>query len=246
MFLTPILMAATTLAALLIGGLHFAKRSGDRRANFLYGTLLLTGGFTQLHFLLDFTGQFEAHPEWKYLPIYFSLWLPVLLFSYVKISLFPAYQFRWTDLKHLSLPIGQTIYFIAIWLWPALRHEEGRYFYNPFYGGLEQALFLMGWPLYVLFSVMYLRQRRKRMNKRSLPRLLWYLRKLLKGVVFFMVAYTVLSLADFFAYKYNWADMRSQFWYADAQALSFTTLLLWLCVYGGQLLVWGRKLLMAR
>lgn len=239
-------MAATTLAAVTIGGLHFVKRSGDGRANKLYGTLLLTAGFTQLHFLLEFSGQFQRHPDWKYLPIYFSLWLPVLLFSYVKISLFPKYDFRWSDLKHLSLPIGQTIYFIAIWLLPQFRHETGRYFYNPFYGAFEQALFLAGWPLYVLFSVLYLRQRRKQLNKKSLPRLLWYIRKLLKGCVFFMVAYTVLSLADFFAFKFRWADLRNQVWYAGAQALSFTTLLLWLCVYGGQVLVWGRKLMLAR
>ncbi|NJC27783.1 hypothetical protein [Neolewinella antarctica] len=239
-------MAATTLAALGIGVLYFLKRSGDKRPNYLYGTLLLTAGFTQLHFLLEFTGQFQRHPDWKFLPIYFSLWLPVLLFSYVKISLYPAYQFRWTDLKHLAFPIGQTLYFICIWLVPAYRHEAGRYFYNPFYGAFEQALFLAGWPLYVLFSVLYMRQRRRYLNRRSLPRQLWYIRKLLKGCVFFMVAYTILSLADFFAFKFYVADLRSQVWYAGAQALSFTTLLLWLCVYGGQVLVWGRKLLLSR
>lgn len=239
-------MAASVLAAVGIGGLYFLKRSGDKRANQLYGTLLLTGGSTQLHFLLQFSGQFQAHPSWKYLPIYFSLWLPVLLFSYVKISLFPKYQFRWSDMKHLTLPIGQTIYFIAIWLFPQFRHEDGRYFYNPFYGGLEQALYLAGWPLYVLFSVLYLRRRRNLLKQRSLPRLLWYIRKLLKGCVFFMVAYTVLSLADFFAFKFAWGDLRSKVWYAGAQALSYTTLLLWLCVYGGQVLVWGRKLRLAK
>ncbi|MEM9260536.1 MAG: hypothetical protein AAGA62_12875, partial [Bacteroidota bacterium] len=63
---------------------------------------------------------------------------------HVKISLYPGYRFRWSDLKHLSLPIGQTIYFIIVFLFPVFRHEEGRYFYNPFYGGLEQALFLAG------------------------------------------------------------------------------------------------------
>ncbi len=239
-------MAATTLAAITIGALYFLKQSGDRRASALYGTLLLTGGFTQLHFLLEFTGRFIHHPEWKYLPIYFSLWLPVLLFSYVKISLYPEYRFRWSDLKHLWLPVGQTLYFIIIWLLPQYRHAAGRYFYNPFYGGFEQALFLAGWPLYVLFSVLYLRRRRRHMDSRSLPRLLWYLNKLLKGVVFFMLAYTVLSLADFFAFKLEIADMRKRVWYAGAQALSYTTLLLWLCVYGGQVLVWGRKLRLAR
>ena len=238
-------MSAATLLALTVGMLFFLKRSGDRRANYLYGTLLLTGGFTQAHFLLEFAGFFVTRPWLKYLPIYFSLWLPVLLFSHVKISLFPAYRFRWSDLKHLSLPVGQTLYFIGIWLFPAFRHEAGRYFYNPFYGGLEQALFLAGWPLYVIFSYLYLRQRRRALRGRGLPRLLWYLRKLLKGVVLFMLAYTVLSLADFFAHHFNVADFRGQGWYVAAQALSYTSLLLWLCAYGVQVLVWGRRLVAA-
>lgn len=236
-------MCAAAATALVVGVLFFVKRSGERRANRLYGTLLLTGGCTQIHFLLEFSGAFERWEWLRYLPIYFSLWMPVLLFSHVKISLFPAYRFRWTDLKHLSLPIGQTLYFLGIWLVPAFRHDTGRYFYNPFYGGLEQALFLAGWPLYVVFSYLYWRQRRRMVGAGSLPRLLWYLHKLLKGCVLFMIAYGVLSLADFFAHKFGLGDFRRQTWYAAAQAVSFAVLLLWLVVYGVQVLIWGRRLL---
>lgn len=235
-------MAGVLLLALAVGVLFFLKRSGDARANALYGFLLICGGLTQLHFLWDFLGWLEAYPTLRYVPVYFSLWLPVFLFSHVKISLYPAYRFRWTDAKHFALPLGQTLYFLGIWLFPALRHEEGRYFYNPFYGGLEQALFLAGWPLYVLFSYMYLRTRRRQLKVRSLPRLLWYLRKLLKGCLLFILAYAVLSGADFLAYKFHWADLRSAPWYAGAQALTYTVLLTWLGVYGVQVLFWGRRL----
>jgi len=238
-----LLMAATLLAAIGIGGLFFLKRSGEQRANRLYGLLLILGGLTQLHFLFDFWGWLHDYPALRYLPIYFSLWLPVLLFSHVKVSLYPTYRFHWSDLKHLSLPIGQTIYFIGIFLFPSLRHEDGRYFYNPFYGGLEQALFLAGWPLYVLFSALYLRRKRRQLRRRSLPRLLWYLRKLLKGCLLFILAYAILSVADFITYKYLAVDLRRQAWYTGIQALSFTVLLLWLCVYGVQVLFWGRKLI---
>ena len=227
-FIPLVLMALAIAAALSIGGLFFLKQSGERRANRLYGALLLLAGFTQLHFALDFGGWMVSDPWLRYLPIYFSLWLPVLLFSHVKISLYPFYKFRWTDVKHLALPIGQTLYFLIIWLLPSLRHEAGRYFYNPFYGGLEQALFLIGWPIYVLFSVLYLRRKRALLNKRSLPRPLWYLRKLLKGVLLFILAYAILSVADVLASKYLLTDLRSRVWYTGAQALSFTVLLLWL------------------
>lgn len=239
-------MAVTIGAALTVGGLFFLKRSGDGRANRLYGTLLVLGGLTQLHFALDFGGWLDSTPWLRYLPIYFSLWLPVLLFSYVKISLYPRYRFRWTDLKHLSLPIGQTLYFIAIWLFPVFRHETGRFFWNPFYGGMEQILFLAGWPLYVLFSVLYLRRKRAALEQRSVPRLLWYIRKLLKGVLLFILAYAILSGADFMTHKYHWGNLRQQVWYVGAQALTFTVLLLWLCVYGIQVLIWGRKVLVGQ
>lgn len=235
-------MAGVLLMALGVGVLFFLKQSGDRRANRLYGTLLAFGGLTQLHFLWDFIGWLDRYPTLRYLPVYFSLWLPVLLFSHVKISLYPGYRFRWTDLKHLTLPVCQTLYFLGIWLIPDLRHEDGRYFYNPFYGGLEQALFLAGWPLYVLFSYMYLRTKLRQLKGSSLPRLLWYLRKLLKGCLLFILAYAVLSGADFLAYKFHLADLRSAPWYGGAQALSYTVLLFWLCVYGVQVLFWGRRL----
>jgi len=246
LLLPLIIMALAIVAALFIGGLFFTKQSGEPRANRLYGTLLILGGLTQLHFALDFGGYLVAYPWLAYFPIYFSLWLPVLLFSHVKISLYPRYKFRWSDMKHLSLPIGQTVYFVCIWLFPSLRHEGGRYFYNPFYGGLEQALFLAGWPLYVFFSVLYMRRKRSQLARRSLPRLLWYVRKLLKGVLLFILAYAILAGADFLAFKYLLADLREQYWYAGAQALSFTVLLLWLCVYGVQVLVWGRRLRISR
>ncbi|MEL7161997.1 MAG: hypothetical protein AAFN92_14645, partial [Bacteroidota bacterium] len=95
-------------------------------------------------------------------------------------------------------------------------------------------------------SYLYLRRKRRQLNRRSLPRLLWYLRKLLKGCLLFILAYAILATADFLAFKFYWADLRAQPWYKSIQALSFTVLLLWLCVYGGQVLVWGRKLMARR
>lgn len=229
--------------ALLVGVLFYFKRSGDTRANRIYGTLLVFGGFTQLHFLWDFLGWFAYYPELRYLPVYFSLWLPVLLFLHVKVSLFPLYRFRWTDAKHLLLPGAQLLYFLGIWLFPVFRHEDGRFAYNPFYGTTEQLLFLVGWPLYILFSVLYLRNRQRQKRYQSLPRLLWYIRKLLKGCLLFMLAYALLASADYLINAYFYAHLRQSGWYAGAQALSYTVLLTWLCAYGVQVLIWGRKLM---
>ncbi len=239
------LMAVTLLAAIGIGGLFFLKRSGDSRANALYGALLVLGGLTQLHFLLLFANFHAARPYLQFLPIYFTLWLPVLLFFHVKISLYPTYRMRWGDLKHFILPVAQLLFFLGIWLVPAYRRPGGRYFYSPFYGGLEQALYLIIWPAYIIFAYQYLRRKRGQLGWRTLPRLLWYLRKLLKVSMLFVIAYAILAVSDYLAYTYLFFDMRVQEWYTAAQSLTYTVLLLWLTVYGFQVLLWGRRLLRA-
>ncbi|MCP9237089.1 hypothetical protein [Lewinella sp. JB7] len=244
-YLPAALMAASLLAAIGIGGLFFLKRSGEVRANRLYGGLLIAGGLTQLHFLLLFSGLTLRHPELEFLPIYFTLWLPVLLFLHVKLSLYPHYRLRWTDLKHFIFPLAQLLFFVSIWIVPSFRRPEGRYFYSPFYGGLEQALYLIIWPSYIIFAYQYLRRRRAQLRRRSLPRLLWYLRKLLKGSMLFVIAYAILALSDFISYNYFFVDLRNREWYAGMQSLSYTVLLLWLTTYGFQVLLWGRRLLRA-
>lgn len=244
-FYLPVgLMAASLLAAIGIGCLFFLKRSGEVRANILYGALLIAGGLTQLHFLLLFSGLTATYPALEFLPIYFTLWLPVLLFFHVKISLYPSYAFRLGDLKHFIFPVAQLLFFVSLWLLPSFRRPEGRYFYSPFYGGLEQALYLVIWPAYIFFSYQYLRRRRAQLGRRSLPRLLWYLRKLLKGSMLFVIAYAILAVSDFLSFNYLLVDLRSREWYAGAQSLSYTILLLWLTAYGFQVLLWGRRLLL--
>ena len=242
-YLPVFLMAASVLAAIGIGTLFFLKRSGEVRANRLYGGLLIASGLTQLHFLALFSGLTDYYPPLEYLPIYFTLWLPVLLFFHVKISLYPNYRLRIGDLKHFIFPFAQLLFFLGIWLIPAFRRPEGRYFYSPFYGGLEQALYLIIWPAYIIFSYQYLRRRRAQLGRRTLPRLLWYLRKLLKGCMLFTIAYAILALSDFIGFHYLSIDMRDRAWYAAIQSLSFTVLVVWLSIYGFQVLLWGRRLL---
>ncbi|MBB4079456.1 hypothetical protein GGR28_002081 [Lewinella aquimaris] len=244
-YLPVALMAVSLLAAIGIGALFFLKRSGEMRANRLYGGLLIAGGLTQLHFLLLFSGLTDRHPALEFLPIYFTLWLPVLLFFHVKLSLYPHYRLRWTDLKHFIFPLAQLLFFVSLWVVPSFRRPEGRYFYSPFYGGLEQALYLIIWPAYIIFAYQYLRRKRAQLRRRSLPRLLWYLRKLLKGSMLFVIAYAILAVSDFISYNYLFVDLRNREWYAGVQSLSYTVLLLWLTTYGFQVLLWGRRLLRA-
>ena len=62
----------------------------------------------------------------------------------------------------------------------------------------------------------------------------------------FWLAYAVVALVDFFAYKFWGKDLRELSWFAAFGALSFTGLLYGWCLYGFQVLVWGRYLRIGR
>lgn len=237
------LLAMTT--ALVIGILFFFKQSGQRVANFLYGFLLLLCAGVQLHFIFAANEWPFNEPEWPYLPIYFSLSLPVLFFFHVKLTLFPSYRVRPSDTKHAILPIGQMLYVWAIFLVEAWRIPGGRYFYNPFYGGLEQALFIFLFPLYIVFGYQYFRARKKQLRP-NFSRQLWYIHKLLKGTMLFVLAYVILGVSDFLVHKFFYLDLKEHYWFLALSAASFSSLVLFFGAYGFQVLLWGRRLLKAK
>ncbi|PHI19075.1 hypothetical protein CEQ90_14975 [Lewinellaceae bacterium SD302] len=233
-------------AALVIGTLFFFKRSGSQPANWLYGALLILCAGVQLHFIFAANQWPFNEPEWPYLPIYFSLSLPVLFFFHVKLTLFPDYRLKASDAKHGILPIGQMLYVWAIFLVTAWRIPGGRYFYNPFYGGLEQALFIFLFPMYIVFGYQYYRARKRALKPGRESRQLWYIHKLLKGTMLFVLAYAILGISDFIVHKFFYLDLREQRWFLALSAGSFSSLVIFFGVYGFQVLLWGRKLLKRR
>ena len=100
------------IQTILVGVRFFFRKQDAPRSYFFLSLLLLAFGFTQLHFVLRILGLFELFPRIRFLPIYFTLALPVLFFYYIKTELFPGYQLRWTDTKHFLLAFGQIGYFI--------------------------------------------------------------------------------------------------------------------------------------
>lgn len=110
-YLLIILLGIAVGQCLSIGVLFFLKRSGSRQANAFYGLLLITFALTLLHNILDFSGVYERFPRVKFLPLYYTLAFPTLLFYHVKLSLYPAYELRVTDIKHFILPVLQFLFF---------------------------------------------------------------------------------------------------------------------------------------
>lgn len=241
-YLLMLALGAGVLQGLGIGFLFFFKRSGERRANFFYGALLITFAFTLLHNIFLITGLLDRYPILTYLPIYYTLAFPTLLFYYVKLTLYPQYRFIQTDVKHFILPAGQFLFFVTILVIPGL-YEGGlvRNFYNPFFGAFEQLLYLVTFFAYMYFARRYIVQKHKSLQNRAEIRKILYLRILVRILFVLFCIHTVFVVADFICYEFFDINLRTVKPYAALGALSFAALLYWLGIYGFQVLFWGRR-----
>lgn len=242
-YLLVVILSAGVLQGLTIGVLFFFKRSGEKRANYFYGLLLITFALTLLHHIFTILGVFEYYPALYFLPIYYTLAFPTLLFYYVKLNLYPAYQFQLTDVKHFILPVGQFLFFATIFFTAvAFKSKLGRHFFNPFYGALEQLLYLTTFFAYLYFSWRYIQRKRLTIhNDRKALRQVLYMKVLVKILFILFCIQTAFVISDFITFEIFGINLRAVKIYAALGVLSFAALLFWLGTYGFQVLLWGRR-----
>lgn len=236
-YLLLAILYSGVLQGILIGvAFMLLKKSGPKRANICFGLLLIAFGLTLLHNI------FETKQVY-FLPLYFTLTLPTLLFYYVKLNLYPNYRFQWTDIKHFILPIGQFIFFTVLFFSAVQsQHKPERHFYNPFYGGLEQATYLSLFFAYLYFSYRYILRKRSTIKaKEELKRIL-YLEKLIQILFILFCIHAGFVLSDFFLFEFFHINLRLNKFYVGLGALSFAALVFWLGIYGLQVLFWARKI----
>lgn len=235
-------VAVTALQVMVTGGLFFFKRSGEMRANACFGAMLIAFGLTQMHYIFLITGFSQRFPLLSVLPLYYSLSFPPLLFYYIKLSLYPAYRFRWTDAKHFAFPLGQFLFFLILAVSRAPVFLE-RDFLNPFYGGIETALYLGTFFAYLYFGYRFIREKRDHLRLIGEIRLIRYLEKLVKVLFFLLCIHAVMVASDFISYEILQLNLRFFKPFAAVGILSFAAIGQWLGIYGFQVLVWGRKVL---
>lgn len=242
-YLLLLVMGAGVLHSLGAGSLFFFKSSGVKRSNNFYGLLMISSGLTLLHNIFVITGFYTSYPQWHFLPVYYTLALPVLLFYYIKLSLYPAYRLRLTDVKHFILPVGQLIFFVVLFFMPLeFKSRIDRQFWNPFYGAMEQFLYLTTFFAYLYFAYRYIRQKRLSiLHRGNEERQVLYLHILVQILFVLFVIHTAFVVTDFVAYTFLNINMRDSRVYAALGALSFTALVYWLGLYGFQVLFWGRR-----
>lgn len=242
-YLLMLLLILGVLQGLAIGFLFFFKKSGIIKANFFYGLLLLAFSLTLAHNILTITGIFVEYPELKFLPIYFTLSLPPLFFFHVKLDLYPNYHLRWSDSKHLILPVGQVLFFLFLFLCTVeYKTTVERSFYNPFFGATEHFLYLTTFFLYLYSAYRYIRYKQLQGKHKFQSKRISYLKVLIKVFLVFFIVHTVFLVSDFVSYEFLNINMRSSKIFAALGALSFGALVVWLGIYGFQVLIWGRKL----
>ena len=234
-------LAATAFYGLGVGALFFLKRSGEKRANLFFGLLCICFSLTLLHNVLTFLDFFTRYPRWNFLPIYFTLAFPPLLFYYVKLNLYPSYAFRLSDGKHFLLATGQFLFFLYMFFRPLPEKADmGRNFYNPFFGAFEQFIYLSTFFAYFYFAYRYVVQKRRERQPELPSRSVIYLEKLLQLLFGLFVIHAIFVVADFINYEFFNINLRTVKPYAALGALSFAALVGWLAVYGSQVIIWGR------
>lgn len=241
-YLLLLVLGGGVLYSCTVGILFFLKRTGEKRANRFFGLLLLTIGLTLLHNILYFTRFYESYPRWYFLPIYFTLSFPPLLFYYVKFNLYPAYRLRPTDIKHFILPAGQWLFFTVLFFTNVtFKSTIDRNFYNPFYGAFEQCLYLGTFFAYLYFAYRYVRHKRRRVRDRQERKKVIYLAKLLQILFILFCGHTVFVVGDFLSYEILNINLRAFKPHLALGMLSFAALVYWLSIYGTQVLLWGRR-----
>ncbi|MDX1666451.1 MAG: hypothetical protein R3350_04455 [Saprospiraceae bacterium] len=238
-----IVLGVGVAIGLLAGVLFFTRRFGLKRPNIFFGLLLVSFSLTLLRSIFTVTGFFDYQPRLRFLPIYFTLAFPPLLFYYVKLNLYPSYRLRLTDAKHFLLPVGQFLYFLTLFILPLDMTESiDRHFYNPFYGAFEQFLYLSTFFAYTYFAYRYVLHKRHRVEDKIEARKVLYMEKLIQILFFFFAIHSVFVVADFIAFEFFNINLRTVKPYAALGALSFAAMVYWLSVYAFQVLLWGRKL----
>ncbi len=224
--------------------LLFLFRKGDnKRADYFFSIMLFVFALTSLHHLFILQKVYVVKPEWLFMPIYFTLAFGAAIFYAVKLRLFPTYKFVSSDIKHAVLPIGQFGYFLILFLCTdiAYRQALGREFYSPFYGGLEMALYIGTFYMYLFGAYRYTQFKISALRKTQEGGKPLYeafvLRRMLRVLIILFWINSVYIVIDFAMYELLRLDMHHFWGFTRFGDLSFVAMAGWLGLSGIQLLI---------
>ncbi|MEM9885391.1 MAG: hypothetical protein AAF849_05815 [Bacteroidota bacterium] len=233
-YIVLIAMLAGVLLGLVASLHQLLRYSGTQKANTCIGLLLLIFSLSLFNVLLLRTSFFGQYEHLYQVPFWFTLSFGPLLFYYVKFSLFPTYEARLSDSKHIILPSIQMVLVFAVALQPQnQQHQIWDNFLRPVYGPIEYTLFLIFFFLYASLSYRYIRYKLARLRKAGFAwekNKAWSLRKLVTRLVILAVFYSLFALTDFVSLHFLGRDLYQTEGFVFFGDLALTAMLLWILV----------------
>ena len=221
-----------------IGVIYLFRITGNKKANNAFGWLLIVFAIALIRILINRLGIIEADVSLYFLPLWNILFFGPLFFFGVKFSLYPGYQFRWSDMKHLFVPFLQLFFYWYIFLFYTKVQQVDLFknTINPTLKIAEGVVFIMMLFGYVGLAYRYIKYKQatlKKLNGYAWERMKTRkLNRMVKGFFVLAVLNTFYVVADFVAY-YFYGIINMFGWLGD---FSFALILYWLGYNGYKLI----------
>jgi hypothetical protein len=237
-FLVSTILLIAAASGWGLGWVFLLRSRGNRKANLQFAALLLLFSLSVFSNFLVQAGLLFPYREKYFVPLWYTLSLGPTLFFFVKFTLYPAYQFRWTDGKHFFLPLAQAAFYW--WLYFSGKETQAwvwQHFLAPFFKTFEGVLYVFFFFLYLSLAYRYVKYKQAVVRRKGhfweYSKTVW-----LQWTIKFLFGLTVVNTSyiamDFFVYNFlgwNLYSVRGFSWLGD---LSFAAMLLWLVIRGAQ------------
>ncbi len=196
-----LLQTLLVVGAMATAGVYITKRSGNRSSNVFFALLLIAFALSIVTLVLEHLALPARYPSLQYLPLWLTWTIGPAWFYYVKFSIFPAYRFRLTDIKHFVFPVLQPLLYAATLVGDPL-HLSGRRLMGFPLNTFEELIFLLSVLGYLFAGYRYLRFRARELGDAQLRWEYWkvkFLRRAQRVLV-------VLLSFNFAFVAYNFAE----------------------------------------
>ncbi|GEM_PF-514609 len=231
----PALLLVT--ASILMSWVFWWRPYGNVKANRMLSLLLWFFSLSLFRDTLMMLNVFVQEPQWFFFPIWFTWALGPLYFFFVKFTLYPAYSWHKSDVKHAFFPLLQIALYTTLFF---IQYQPESWFYTRFYKTLEGGFFVLSFFTYLAMSWRYAKFREAVLRHRShypweMAKISWLKRNTL---IFFFLATcnSFFLILDFTMFKLFGRSLRVWNVYPYLTHYSFALLTLWVFFIAWQLL----------
>ena len=232
--IVSLILTLSVLAGWGMGWVFILRKKGNRKANIQSGLLLLLFSLCLLDNLLIHSGALHTYQEKYFIPIWYTLSIGPTLFFSIKFTLYPAYEFRGTDVKHFLLPFAQGLFYWSIFLsGPENQNQLWENFLEPFYKTFEGIGYVILLFTYIALSYRYVKYKqaiaRRKGHFWEYSKSIW-LSWTLKVLFVLAIVNTSYIVMDFTVYNFLGWNLYSVKGFSYLGDLSFAAMLLWLSI----------------